>query len=279
MLTAEKVKELKRFSKTIQMESMKTIAAIGMGHVGGSLSIADTLAVLYGHQMKINPQNPKWSERDWFILSKGHCGPALYSTLALKGYFPMSELMTVNKNNTHLPSHCDRLKTPGIDMTTGSLGQGGSAAAGIALGIKMNGKSNIVYMMLGDGECQEGQVWEMALFASQQKLHNLIAFIDSNKLQLDGFTDDICSVGDLAVKFNDFGWYTQNINGHDIEAINGAIENAKEEKVKPSMIVLNTIKGCGWSEIAGKTNSHAPAVSKEQLQNALTEMEAALAKI
>ncbi len=279
MLSEERVKELKRFSKKIQMETMKTICEIGMGHVGGSLSISDLLALLYDQEMKIDPKNPKWEERDWLVLSKGHCAPALYSTLALKGYFPMEWLMTVNKNNTNLPSHADRLKVPGVDMTTGSLGQGSSAAAGIALGLKMEDKPNYVYLILGDGECQEGQVWEAALFAPQHKLNHLIAFVDLNRLQLDGFTDDICAMGDMEAKFTDFGWYTQGVNGHDIQAIHMAIENAKRQPEKPSMIILHTIKGNGWSEIAGKTNSHAPTVSKEQLAQALAEMEEAYAQI
>ena len=279
MLSEERVKELKRFSKKIQMETMKTICEIGMGHVGGSLSISDLLALLYDQEMKIDPKNPKWEERDWLVLSKGHCAPALYSTLALKGYFPMEWLMTVNKNNTNLPSHADRLKVPGVDMTTGSLGQGSSAAAGIALGLKMEDKPNYVYLILGDGECQEGQVWEAALFAPQHKLNHLIAFVDLNRLQLDGFTDDICAMGDMEAKFTDFGWYTQGVNGHDLQAIHMAIENAKRQPEKPSMIILHTIKGNGWSEIAGKTNSHAPTVSKEQLAQALAEMEEAYAQI
>lgn len=279
MLSEERVKELKRFSKKIQMETMKTICEIGMGHVGGSLSISDLLALLYDQEMKIDPKNPKWEERDWLVLSKGHCAPALYSTLALKGYFPMEWLMTVNKNNTNLPSHADRLKVPGVDMTTGSLGQGSSAAAGIALGLKMEDKPNYVYLILGDGECQEGQVWEAALFVPQHKLNHLIAFVDLNRLQLDGFTDDICAMGDMEAKFTDFGWYTQGVNGHDIQAIHMAIENAKRQPEKPSMIILHTIKGNGWSEIAGKTNSHAPTVSKEQLAQALAEMEEAYAQI
>ena len=279
MLSEERVKELKRFSKKIQMETMKTICEIGMGHVGGSLSISDLLALLYDQEMTIDPKNPKWEERDWLVLSKGHCAPALYSTLALKGYFPMEWLMTVNKNNTNLPSHADRLKVPGVDMTTGSLGQGSSAAAGIALGLKMEDKPNYVYLILGDGECQEGQVWEAALFAPQHKLNHLIAFVDLNRLQLDGFTDDICAMGDMEAKFTDFGWYTQGVNGHDIQAIHMAIENAKRQPEKPSMIILHTIKGNGWSEIAGKTNSHAPTVSKEQLAQALAEMEEAYAQI
>lgn len=177
-----KLKELKLFSKEIQMKTMETIGSLGVGHVGGSLSIADLLAVLYGKEMKYDSQNPKWEERDWLVVSKGHAGPAVYSALALKGFFPESELLTLNRPGTHLPSHCDRNLTTGIDMTTGSLGQGASTAAGVALGFKLDQKPNNVYLVLGDGESQEGQVWEMALFAAQQKLSNLIAFVDYNKI-------------------------------------------------------------------------------------------------
>jgi transketolase len=279
MLSEEKIRELKKFSKQIQIETVKMIACLGVGHLGGSLSIADALAVLYGAQMKYDPKNPKWEERDWFICSKGHAGPAVYSALALVGFMPMSELKTLNRPGTNLPSHCDRLKTPGIDMTTGSLGQGSSTAAGIALAHKMNGKPNAIYLMLGDGEINEGQVWEMALFAGTKRLSNLIAFVDYNKLQLDGPTKDICDVGDVAKKFEDFGWYAQDIDGHDVAAINAAIENAKAQKEKPSMIVLNTEKAHGWSAMANKTGSHSANITAELLEDALNEKNTALKSI
>lgn len=273
MLNDNEAKALKLFSKKIQMYTMKTIGSLGVGHVGGSLSIADLLSVLYGKEMKYDSANPEWEERDWLVCSKGHAGPALYSALALKGFFPESELLTLNRPGTHLPSHCDRNLTIGIDMTTGSLGQGASTAAGVACGMKMDNKPNWVYLILGDGESQEGQVWEMALFAAQQKLSNLITFIDYNHVQLDGYTDDICSLGDLRAKFETFGWYAQDVNGHNVHAIEAAIEKAKGQGERPSMIVLQTEKGHGWSEIAGKTNGHCPTVSKEQLEAALLEME------
>lgn len=269
-----KLKELKLFSKEIQMKTMETIGSLGVGHVGGSLSIADLLSVLYGKEMKYDSKNSRWEERDWLVVSKGHAGPAVYSALALKGFFPESELQTLNRPGTHLPSHCDRNLTIGIDMTTGSLGQGASTAAGVACGFKMDGKPNHVYLILGDGESQEGQVWEMALFAAQHKLSNLIAFIDYNKIQLDGYTDNICSLGDLRQKFEDFGWFSQSVDGHDIEEIDQAVVNAKAQAERPSMIVLNTEKGHGWSEIAGKLNGHCPTVSKEQMENAVKEMKA-----
>ena len=276
-LSAEQIDEMKRFSWKIRMEAIKCIAAFGLGHVGGSMSIADVLSVLYSGEMAIDPANPKWEGRDRLVLSKGHCAPALYATLALKGFFPMDWLTTMNQNGTNLPSHADRLKVPGIDMTAGSLGQGGSVAAGMALAFKMDDKPNNVYVIFGDGESQEGQVWEMALFAPQHRLANLIAFVDYNKLQLDGFCDDIIAMGDMAAKFRDFGWYTINLeDGNDVVAIHDAIEEAKAQTTgKPTMIILNTVKGLGWSEIAGKTNSHAPSVSQEQLSEALAEMQSA----
>ncbi len=279
MLSKERVRDLKIFSKKIQIETIKMIASLGVGHLGGSLSIADALAVLYGAQMKYDPKNPKWEERDWFVCSKGHAGPAVYAALAMKGFFPMSELNTLNRPGTRLPSHCDRLKTPGIDMTTGSLGQGASTAAGIALAHQMNQKSNKVFLMLGDGEINEGQVWEMALFAGTKKINNLIAFVDYNKLQLDGPTCEICDVGNVAKKFEDFGWYAQDIDGHDVLAINNAIENARAQHEKPSMIVLNTIKGDGWSTVANKSSCHNLTISPAQMEEALGEMNAALKRI
>lgn len=279
MLSVESERELKRFSKQIQIETVKMIANLGVGHLGGSLSIADLLAVLYGKQMKVDPANPKWKERDWLVCSKGHAGPAVYSALALKGFLPISELSTLNRPGTNLPSHCDRMKTPGIDMTTGSLGQGASSAAGIALAFQMDDAPNRVFLILGDGESQEGQVWEMALFAGTKKLSHLIAFLDYNRLQLDGSTAEICDLGDAAAKFREFGWYVQDIDGHDVRAIDIAIERAKQQGSRPSMIVLNTIKCHGWSAMENKVGSHCPTISEDQLADALAEMNAALKAI
>lgn len=279
LLNEKKVKELKQFSKRIQIETVKEIASLGVGHLGGALSIADLLAVLYGAEMKYDPKNPKWEERDWLVCSKGHAGPAVYATLALKGFISMDWLNTLNRPGTNLPSHCDRKKTPGIDMTTGSLGQGASTAAGIALGHKLDGKDNKVYLILGDGEINEGQVWEMALFAPTKKINNLIAFVDNNGLQLDGPTKDICNLGDIRKKFEDFGWYAQEVDGHDVSAIYNAIESAKTQTEKPSMIVLDTIKAHGYSKMENKVGSHCPTVSAEQCEEAVKEMKSALADI
>ncbi|MCD8084277.1 MAG: transketolase [Clostridiales bacterium] len=276
MLTMEQSKEMKVFSKRVQMEVVKMIANVGVGHLGGSLSITDLLSVLYCKQLKYDPKNPRWEGRDWVVLSKGHAGPALYATLALKGFMPLSQLATMNRPHTQLPSHADRVRTPGVDMTCGSLGQGGSAAAGIALGMKMNHKDNYVYVIFGDGEIDEGQVWEMALFAGHRKLDHLIAFVDSNKLQLDGSTDEICCLGDIAAKFADFGWYAQSVDGHDVAAIDEAIDRAKAHTGSPSMIVLNTIKGNGWSKSANQVGSHSRGLTPDELEEALSEMQAAI---
>ncbi len=224
MLEKNKERELIEFAIHIRMESLKSIASIGVGHIGGTLSIAEVLSVLYGAVLKYDAQNPKWEERDYFVLSKGHAGPGLYATLALKGFFPMEMLSTLNQPGTNLPSHADRLKTPGVDMSTGSLGQGASSAAGIALGLKLKKLPNRVYVIVGDGECNEGQIWEMALFANHYKLDNLILFVDANKQQIDGFTKDVLDLGDLAKKYSEFGWFTQSIDGHNVREIYSAIE-------------------------------------------------------
>lgn len=273
MLSNKKVKELEIFSTEIRIETMKTFTNLGFGHVGGAMSIVDTLSVLYGEVMNIDPKNPRWENRDWLVVSKGHAGPSIYSTLALKGYFDKEELKTLNTPGTNLPSHCDRNRTIGIDMTTGSLGQGMSTAIGAALGNRMDKRDSYTYLVLGDGECDEGQVWEGALFAGHHKLNNLIAFVDYNKKQLDGKTCDICDLGDLDLKFKDFGWYSQRIDGNNIEAIYQAIVNAKEQKEKPSMIVLDTIKGKGIKFAEDIEFNHHINVSEEQGLQSIKELE------
>ena len=246
MLTKQRKTELALLANEIRKETVKCIASVGIGHLGGSLSIADLLAVLYFDQMKIDPSNPRKTDRDILVCSKGHAGPAIYSSLAMKGYFDKSLLYTLNQPNTDLPSHCDMRKTPGVDMTTGSLGQGISAACGIALANQMDGKDDLyTYCIMGDGESQEGQIWEAAMFASHRKLSNLIAFVDNNNLQIDGTVDQVCSLGDVVEKYLSFGWDTVRVNGHDVEAIHNAVENAKTVKNKPSVIVLDTVKGKG----------------------------------
>lgn len=243
------------------------------------MSIADLMAALYGKVMKYDSKNPHWKERDWVVMSKGHCGPALYATLALCGFFPKEELLTLNRGGTRLPSHCDRNKTPGIDMSTGSLGQGFSCAGGIAWGMKYKKMPNFVYTILGDGECDEGQVWETALFASSKKLGHLIGFIDKNGKQLDGYTDDICDLGDLRKKFEDFGWHAQEVNGHDIGAILSAIDEAKKIEDRPSMVVLDTIKGKDCSFAENMFYNHFIRFTQEQYEEAAGYLDKKIARL
>ena len=239
--------------KQIRRMTLECIGSIGSGHIGGSMSIVELLRVLYFDKMNVDPKNPKMEGRDRLIVSKGHAGPAVYATLALKGFFPKEWLYTLNRFGTNLPSHCDMNKTPGVDMTAGSLGQGFSCAVGVAIGSKLKKDGATIYAIVGDGESQEGQIWEAAMLGAQKKLDNLIAFTDKNNMQLDGYTDDINSLGDLKAKWRAFGWYTQEIDGHDCEAISAAIDRAKAKKGKPSMIILDTIKGKGvsFAEAAG----------------------------
>ena len=269
-----KVTEINNFAADIRIEALKMIANLGVGHVGGTLSVADILAVLYDGQMKVDPKNPHMEDRDYLVLSKGHCGPALYATLALKGFFPMEELKTLNKLGTILPSHCDRNKTPGIDMTAGSLGQGVSCAAGIALGLQLDKKNNYVYAIIGDGEAQEGQVWETLSIAAQHNLDHFIVILDNNKLQLDDFTDNIDSLRDMTQKAKDFGWFAVDVDGHDVEAINDAIEQCKASG-KPGFINAHTVKGKGWAEIENTVGSHSiKGMSLESMKDVLAKLEA-----
>lgn len=268
------IKDLKIYSKNIRIAAMKALENIGAGHIGGVMSMADLMAVLYGKVMRVDPKNPGWTERDWLVVSKGHCGPAVYSALALKGYFDIKDLVKVNQPGTFLPSHCDRNLTPGVDMTTGSLGQGMSTAIGTAWGNKYQNIDSYTYLVLGDGESQEGQVWEGALFAAQQKVSNLITFVDYNKKQLDGYTKDVCEMGDLKQKFEDFGWYAKECDGHDHQAIIDAIEDAKKNaKDRPSMIVLNTEKGHGCSFAEDVLYNHHMTFTKEQVDEAVKRLE------
>ncbi|MBT3319473.1 MAG: transketolase [Clostridia bacterium] len=270
--------DLEKFCIKIRIETLKQIGNLGFGHVGGCMSIAETLAVLYGGVMKTDSANPKWEQRDWLVISKGHAGPAIYSTLALRGFFDMSLLKTLNRGGTSLPSHCDKNKTIGIDVTTGSLGQGISQAIGIALGHKLKKMDNWVYLILGDGELQEGQVWEGAMFAPHHNLDNLIAFVDNNKQQLDGFTQDILNVESIHKKFEAFNWHVQSIDGHDVIAIEEAVECAKKAAGKPSVIILETQKGkcCTYTE--GVLDNHHISVCEQDTKRAVAKLEAQLAK-
>ncbi len=273
----EKNKDIRVFAEEIRVETLKEFAHLGFGHVGGAMSIIETLAVLYGSEMHIDPKNPGLETRDKFVMSKGHAGPSLYATLALKGYFPLENLMTLNQGGTTLPSHCDRLKTPGVDMTTGSLGQGISTAIGLALGDRLMGRKDCyTYLMLGDGECNEGQVWEGAMFAAHYKLDHLIAFVDLNKQQLDGKTDDVMYMGDMVEKFKAFGWNTVKVDGHNVDAIKDAIDAAKAQSGKPSMIILDTVKGHGCLLAESMFPCHHIAFTAEQIAPSVEHAEKVL---
>lgn len=269
--------ELNALAVQIRMALLEAIHSLGSGHIGGALSIADVLAVLYGGEMRVDPRNPQWPERDKLVVSKGHAGPAVYGTLAVKGFFPYEELKTLNRPHTRLPSHCDRNKTPGVDMTTGSLGQGISTACGLALGNRMLGRNDsYVYLVLGDGECDEGQVWEGAAFAAHHMLDHLIAFVDLNKQQLDGACEDVLDLGDMVDKFEAFGWFTRKVNGHDVDAILEAIEAGKAQSDRPVMIILDTIKGHGCLLAEETFPCHHMKFTPEQIAPSLEHAQAVL---
>lgn len=267
------VLEIMDFATEIRKTTMEMIAGIGKGHAGGSLSLADLMAVLYGGVMNIDPKDCRKKDRDRLVLSKGHAGPALYATLALKGYFPMDWVQTLNQPGTNLPSHCDRQKTPGIDMTTGSLGQGLSAAVGMALAARLDGLSSSIYCVIGDGESQEGQIWEAGMYAAQMKLGNLITFLDSNGLQIDGPTAQVNDLNPAEEKWSAFGWNVQTVNGHDVNEIYDAVMRAKGNKNSPNMIILKTVKGKGWFRIAGKPESHSLLVTQDDLKEIFLELD------
>ena len=257
-------RQFDRMALRIRQNIIRQMVAFGSGHIGGAMSIADVLGVLYGGVMRVDPARPRWEDRDWFVLSKGHAGPALYAALAARGFFPEEVLDTLNRPGTTLPSHCDRFRTPGVDISTGSLGQGISTAIGAALGNRLAGRQNTVYLIVGDGECDEGQIWEGILFAAHHQVDNLIMFIDYNKKQLDGETDSICKLGDLRQKLADFDWYAQEADGHDTGAIYDAIERAKAEAGRPSAIVLQTVKGKGCLKAEHAAANHHMTFTKEE---------------
>ena len=244
------------------------------GHPGGSLSAADIITYLYFKEMRVDPKNPKWEDRDRFVLSKGHAAPALYGALAVKGFFPEDEIKNLRKPGSFLQGHPDMKGIPGVDMSTGSLGQGVSCAVGMALAGKVAGKDYRVYAVLGDGEIQEGQVWEAAMFASHKKLGNLIIFIDNNNLQIDGTMDEVNSPYPIPEKFEAFGWHTVEIDGHDFDQIEKAVEEAKSVKDKPTAVIMHTVKGKGVSFMEDQVGWHGVAPNAEQYENAMNELKA-----
>ena len=277
-MTKMETLQLKLTATRVRMGVIEGTHGAGCGHPGGSLSCADVLTYLYFREMRVDPEQPQDPARDRFVLSKGHCAPALYATLAERGFFPVADLPTLRHSNSYLQGHPNMNTVPGVDMSTGSLGQGISAAAGMAKGAKYLHQDVNVYTLLGDGEIAEGEVWEAFHFAYAHKLDNLIYFIDKNGYQLDGPTDDILAHGDLAKKAASFGLYTQEINGHDLQAIYDAIQNAYAKKGVPSCIVLDTCKGKG-ATFAEPKHDHSSQPSEEQWAEAIAASEKALKAI
>ena len=263
---------LKEQAKQIRRDIVTMVGAAKSGHPGGSLSAAEILTYLYFEEMNVKPEDPKWADRDRFVLSKGHAAPVLYATLAHKGFFPVEELGTLRKLGSHLQGHPDMKKVPGVDMSTGSLGTGISAAVGMALAYQMDKKANYVYTVLGDGEIQEGQVWEAAMAAAHYKLDNLIAFVDNNGLQIDGNIDDVLSPNPIDAKFAAFGWHVQVIDGHDFAQIAEAVAAAKAAKGQPSVIVAKTVKGKGVSYMENQAGWHGSAPNAEQVAQAMEDL-------
>jgi len=257
----------------IRKDILRMIHTARAGHPGGSLSITDVVTALYFHFLRLNPDDPKWPERDRFILSKGHACPVWYAALARRGYFPVEELLTLREINGRLQGHPDMLKTPGLDISTGSLGQGLSAAVGMALGLKLDDLDARVYVILGDGEINEGQIWEAAMAASKFRLDNLIAFLDYNNLQLDGTCDNVMPIEPVVEKWRAFNWEVFEINGHDMSQIVNTIERAQEVVGKPSMIIAHTIKGKAVSFMENECEWHGKAPNDEEYRLAMDELE------
>ena len=264
---------LRSVAAEIRKLTLEAIHHAGAGHTGGALSIADTLAVLYWRLLKIDPKRPEWEARDRFILSKGHAAVGLYAALALRGYFPQSMMREFDHAGGHLPGHPDMLKTPGVDMSTGSLGQGLSVGIGMAMGARRRGMNFHTFVLLGDGEMQEGQVWEAVMYAGFHKVDRLVAIVDANGLQLTGRTSDVLDLEPLVDKVAAFGWETGECDGHDVRALDETLARAKSVTGRPVMVIARTVKGQGVSFIADRVEWHAKAPSEQQLTAAIQELE------
>ena len=273
------IKELKKCAVSVRKHIIDAVFSASSGHPGGSLSCADILTTLYFAEMRVDSQNPKWEDRDRFVLSKGHCTPALYGVLAEKGFFPTEDLLTFRKAEGYLEGHPNMQYVPGVDMSTGSLGQGISSAVGMALAGKLDKKDYRVYTILGDGELQEGQVWEASMAAAHYKLDNLTAFLDYNGLQIDGKITEVMSPEPVTGKFAAFGWNVLVVDGHDFEQIIGAINKAREIKDMPTIIIARTVKGKGVSFMENQAGWHGTAPNKEQRDQAILELDKTLAEL
>ncbi len=275
-MNASLKKELEIFATKERLLLLEGIFNAKAGHPGGSLSIAELMAYLYNVEMKVDASNPKWGDRDRFVLSKGHAAPALYATLALKGFFPTEDIKTLRKSDSYLQGHPSMKCVPGVDMSTGSLGQGISAAVGMALAAKLDNKDYRVYTILGDGEIEEGQVWEAAMFANAKKLDNLVVIVDNNNLQIDGTVEEVNSPYPIPEKFTAFGFNTIEIDGNNFYEIETALESAKNCKGKPTAIVAKTVKGKGVSYMENQVNWHGAAPNEELYNQAVAELTAKL---
>lgn len=271
-LDTELIESLEEHAKAIRRDVIKMLAGAGSGHPGGSLSCADIVAALYFHVMRHNPATPDWPDRDRFLMSKGHCAPSWYAALARAGYFPAAWLDRLRKLDSPLQGHPDMLKTPGVEMSSGSLGQGLSIANGMALAARLDGRDYRVYVLLGDGEIQEGQIWEAAMTAAHHKLDNICAAVDNNGLQIDGHIDEIKSLGSIAAKWESFGWNVIEIDGHDMKQICEAYDRARTVKGLPTVIVARTVKGKGVSFMENKVDYHGVAPTEKEREAALAEM-------
>ncbi len=263
---------LQEIAQTIRRDIVEMVYLAGSGHPGGSLSAADIMTVLYYEKMNVNPQNPSMPDRDRFVLSKGHAAPVLYSTLARKGYFDVGEMKSLRQVGAMLQGHPDMKNIPGVEMSTGSLGQGFSASVGMALAAKIDKSTAKTYVLLGDGELNEGIVWEAAMSAAQFKLDALVAVLDYNKLQIDGRNDDVMGVHPVDAKFLSFGWHVIECDGHDLEAIASALDQADTIKGQPTLIIANTIKGKGVSFMEDQVGWHGKAPSQDEFKKAMTEL-------
>jgi len=266
------VQQLSEKARRLRGHIVRMVAAAGSGHCGGSLSAIDILTYLYTHELRVRPHEPQWPDRDRFLLSKGHCAPALYAVLAERGYFPQEHLWTLRDIDSPLQGHPDMKKAAGVDMTTGSLGQGFSCAVGIALAGKIDCRDYRVYAMLGDSEVQSGLTWEAAMFSRHHGLDNLVALIDNNKLQSDGVTQTIIDIEPLGARWSAFGWEVKRIDGHDFRQIHAAISESKAANRQPKLIIADTIKGKGVSFMEGVISWHSGPPSADQLRAALVEL-------
>ena len=273
-MESEALVDLKRRAIKIRRMTLEEIADLGVGHIGGCMSVVEILVHLYHRTMDVDPTNPTDSRRDKFVMSKGHAGPALYAILADMGFFPESWLRTLNRGGTSLPSHCDMNRTPGIDMTTGSLGQGLSAAIGMALGHRIRNLPGRVFALLSDGDLNEGQTWEAAMFAAMYGLTDLTAFVDYNRMQIDGASIDVMNIANQVDRWTSFGWYAQEVDGHDLAAIGVAMDSALSQHDRPSMIILDTIKGKGMPFCEGDYTNHNMKVSQENRHEGLASLAA-----